>query len=85
MAAGPRDPKLLARIAADVGASNIAAPVGLAHNSRVASIDHSHAGNALIAVEASRGWLSQTRLPAGSLIRTAIVMPQESSCPQPGA
>jgi hypothetical protein len=59
-------------MAAEVGASKIAAPAGFAHSSRVASIDHSHAGNALIAVAARRGWLSQTRLPAGSLIRIAL-------------
>ncbi len=69
MAAGPRDPNVLALMAVEVGASKIAAPAGFAHNSRVASIDHSQAGNALIALAVRRGWLSQTRLPAGSLIR----------------
>src|SRR5258708_18696894 len=72
MAAGPRDPKVLARIAAETGASKIAAPVGLAQMSRVASADHSQAGKALTAVDARRGWLSQTRLPAGSLMRIAL-------------
>src|ERR1019366_9191113 len=72
MAAGPRDPNVLALMAAEVGASKIAAPAGLAHSSRVASIDHSPAGRALIALSARRGWLSQTRLPAGSLIRILL-------------
>src|SRR5580692_3879817 len=72
IAAGPRDPKVLARIAADTGVSKIAAPVGLAQISRVASADHSQAGKALTAIDASRGWLSQTRLPAGSLMEIAV-------------
>src|SRR6202035_3668652 len=72
IAAGPRDPNGLAPIAAEVGASRSAAPMGFAHSNWVASIDHSHAGNALTAVEARRGWRSQTRLPAGSLIGIAL-------------
>jgi hypothetical protein len=55
ISAGPRDPKVLARIAADTGVSKIAAPVGLAQMSRVASADHNQAGKALTAVAARRG------------------------------
>src|SRR5262249_19526771 len=48
-----------------VGAPKIAAPVALAHSTRVASSDHSQAGNELAASCASRGSSSQkSRLPA---------------------
>src|SRR6202011_2762647 len=36
-------------------APNSLAPTGLAHSTRVPSIDHSHAGRALVACTASRG------------------------------
>jgi hypothetical protein len=53
-AAGSRASKRRLPIAAGVAAPNMAAPIGLAHTMRVASVLQSQAGNAPVASGASR-------------------------------
>ena len=59
---GSAGPNIFSRERRAVGRAEQRAPTGLAHRIRVPSVDHSHAGRALVACTASRGSPSASQL-----------------------